>query len=347
MTADLYKQAGVDIDAGNEAAKRYARIGSLATRPEVASGIGGFSGGFRLDVTKYPEPLLVSGTDGVGTKIKVAFATNRHDTIGIDCVAMCVNDILTSGAEPLFFLDYLAVNALDVDVAEAVVSGVAEGCQQAGCALIGGETAEMGDVYQPGDYDLAGTAVGVVNASKAINGSTIEAGDVVLGLASTGIHSNGYSLVRKLLNDAGLAYSDTLPGFRGTVGEELLIPTAIYVKPVHRLLSSGVEIRGMAHITGGGLVENLPRVLPEGMSASLQMGSWEVQPVFQWLQETAKMSFADAARVFNMGIGYVVIVPSGEADQALKLLAEEGQKATVIGAIVSGSQTVEWDGDLA
>ncbi|QSO46960.1 phosphoribosylformylglycinamidine cyclo-ligase [Alicyclobacillus mengziensis] len=344
MAADLYKQAGVDIDAGNEAAKRYAKIGKMAGRPEVIGGIGGFSGGFRLDVTKYPEPLLVSGTDGVGTKIKVAFATNRHDTIGIDCVAMCVNDILTSGAEPLFFLDYLAVNTLDVDVAEAVVSGVAKGCQEAGCALIGGETAEMGDVYKRGDYDLAGTAVGVVNASAAINGSAMTKGDVIIGLASNGVHSNGYSLVRKLLLDAGVGYGDELPGFRGTVGDELLTPTAIYVKPVHQLLENGVNIRGMAHITGGGLVDNLPRTIPDGLSARLRVGSWHVRPVFEWLQKQAGMSFTEAARVWNMGVGYVVVVPREEADAALAILAKAGQTATVIGEIVPGDGTVLWEG---
>lgn len=344
MAADLYKQAGVDIDAGNEAAKRYAKIGKMAGRPEVIGGIGGFSGGFRLDVTKYPEPLLVSGTDGVGTKIKVAFATNRHDTIGIDCVAMCVNDILTSGAEPLFFLDYLAVNTLDVDVAEAVVSGVAKGCQEAGCALIGGETAEMGDVYKRGDYDLAGTAVGVVNASAAINGSAMVKGDVIIGLASNGVHSNGYSLVRKLLLDAGVGYGDELPGFRGTVGDELLTPTAIYVKPVHQLLENGVNIRGMAHITGGGLVDNLPRTIPDGLSARLRVGSWHVRPVFEWLQKQAGMSFTEAARVWNMGVGYVVVVPREEADAALAILAKAGQTATVIGEIVPGDGTVLWEG---
>lgn len=344
MAADLYKQAGVDIDAGNEAAKRYAKIGKMAGRPEVIGGIGGFSGGFRLDVTKYPEPLLVSGTDGVGTKIKVAFATNRHDTIGIDCVAMCVNDILTSGAEPLFFLDYLAVNALDVDVAEAVVSGVAKGCQEAGCALIGGETAEMGDVYKRGDYDLAGTAVGVVNAPFAINGSAMAKGDVIIGLASNGVHSNGYSLVRKLLLDAGVDYDDELPGFRGTVGDELLTPTAIYVKPVHQLLQSGVNIRGMAHITGGGLVDNLPRTMPDGLSARLRVGSWHVQPVFEWLQKQAGMSFTEAARVWNMGVGYVVVVAREEVEAALSILAKAGQTATVIGEMVAGDGTVLWEG---
>jgi phosphoribosylformylglycinamidine cyclo-ligase len=344
MAGNLYKQAGVDIDAGNEAAKRYAKIGKLTGRPEVIGGIGGFSGGFRLDVAKYSEPLLVSGTDGVGTKIKVAFATNRHDTIGIDCVAMCVNDILTSGAEPLFFLDYLAVNALDVDVAEAVVSGVAKGCQQAGCALIGGETAEMGDVYKPGDYDLAGTAVGVVNASSAINGLGMRTGDVIIGLASNGVHSNGYSLVRKLLLDAGVSYSDELPGFRGTVGDELLIPTAIYVKPVHQLLERGVKITGMAHITGGGLVDNLPRTFPEGLSPKLRANSWHVQPVFEWLQKQAGMSFVEAARVWNMGIGYAIVVSPTDADAALSILAQVGQTATVIGEVVSGDGAVLWEG---
>lgn len=341
--ADLYKEAGVDVDAGNEAARRYARLAARTRRPEVLGGIGGFAGGFQLDVQRFPNPVLVSGTDGVGTKLKIAFATNRHDTIGIDCVAMCVNDILTTGAEPLFFLDYFAVGKLAVDVAEAVVAGVAEGCELAGCALVGGETAEMPDVYAQGEYDVAGSTVGVVNREEMIDGSRIATGDVVLGIASSGIHSNGYSLVRKLVAEAGLTWDEAFPGTDKTVADELLTPTRIYVKPILHLLNSGVDIKGMAHITGGGVVENLPRCLPEGVAARLKIGSWPVLRVFEWLQEQSGMSLIEAARVWNMGIGFVLVVDEIEADRAMAMLRDMGETVYRIGAIETGQPSVVWE----
>lgn len=340
---DLYKQAGVDVEAGNQAAKRYAKLAERTRRPEVLGALGGFAGGFKLDLKKYPNPVLISGTDGVGTKLKVAFATNRHDTIGIDCVAMCVNDILTSGAEPLFFLDYFAVGRLDVDVAEAVVAGVAEGCAQAGSALVGGETAEMPDVYADGEYDIAGAAVGVVNLEDIVDGSRIAEGDVILGLASHGVHSNGYSLVRKLVAAAGLGWQDELPGTGKTVADELLTPTRIYVKSVLGLRAAGVDVKGMAHITGGGIVDNLPRGLPQGVDARLDGASWPVPPVFTWLQAQGGMSFQEAARVWNMGIGYILIVNEAEVGRATSVLQEFGEQVYPIGRIVHGNQMVVWE----
>jgi len=337
---DLYREAGVNIDAGNEAAKRYGQFAKRTQRAGVLGTIGGFAGGFALDLQKYPNPVLLSGTDGVGTKLKIAFATNRHDTIGIDCVAMCVNDILTSGAEPLFFLDYLAVGALDVDVAEAVVRGIADGCAQAGCALIGGETAEMPSMYQNGEYDVAGFAVGVVNQPDIIDGRHVSAGDVVLGLASNGIHSNGLSLVRQLVAQAGLDFADTVPGWRGTVADELLQPTRIYVKSIQALLASGAKVRAMAHITGGGLLENIPRVLPDGFDAVLSTRAWPLPSVYEWLLAQSGMSFLEAARIWNLGIGYVVVVPREQAETAASVLKAAGETVFAIGTIAPGQQTV-------
>jgi phosphoribosylformylglycinamidine cyclo-ligase len=338
-----YRAAGVDIDQGNAAARRYAALAKSTYRPGVLGGIGGFAGGFELDLTKYPRPVLVSGTDGVGTKIKVAMATGRHDTIGIDCVAMSVNDILTCGAEPLFFLDYLAVHALDVDVAAAIVGGVAKGCAEAGCALIGGETAEMSDLYAAGEYDLAGTAVGVVNRDQLVDGSRVVPGDRVIGLASNGLHSNGYSLVRKLISERGLAWTDVVPEWGCTVADELLKPTRIYVKPVRALLDSGIGIKAMAHITGGGLPENLPRSLPQGAAARIVSHAWPTQPVFDWLLAESGLAFADAATIWNMGIGYVLVVAADEADKAIGMLRDLGQDAWVIGDIVPGAPSVLWE----
>ncbi len=340
MTIDKYKAAGVDIDAGNEAAKRYGQLAELTRRKEVLGRIGGFAGGFALDVTKYPQPILLSGTDGVGTKLKVAFAANKHNTIGIDCVAMCVNDILTSGAEPLFFLDYLATSNLDVDVAEAIVSGVSRGCEEAGCALVGGETAEMPGIYEDKEYDIAGFAVGVVNKPDIVDGSLIKPGDVVLGLASSGLHSNGYSLVRKIVKDAGLTFDDEVSGFVGSVAEELLIPTRIYVKSIQAVLNAKKPIHGMAHITGGGLLENIPRCLPAGTELQLKLGSWFVRPVYTWLQNQAGMTFIEAARVWNMGIGYVLVVPKEEAQDTIHILTENGESVYEIGQVVKGEPQV-------
>jgi phosphoribosylformylglycinamidine cyclo-ligase len=362
---DAYREAGVDIAAGNEAASRYARLAEMTRRPEVLAAIGGFSGGFRLDLARYPEPVLLSGADGVGTKLKIAFATGRHESVGIDCVAMCVNDILTSGAEPLFFLDYLATGKLDVGTAEAVVAGVAAGCQQAGCALIGGETAEMPGMYGDGEYDLAGFAVGVVNAPDLIDGRGIQAGDVIVGLASDGLHSNGFSLVRKLVAEAGLAWNQPFPvpadsrdeetastaltaagkptsdseaAFSTrTVADELLTPTRIYVRPIRAALDAGLGIKGMAHITGGGLIENVPRCLPPGLTAELWRGAWPVPPVFTWLLEQSGLPFSEAARIWNMGIGYALVVSESEAARALDLMGAAGERAFLIGRIVEGS----------
>lgn len=366
---DMYKRAGVDIEAGNEAAKRYAKLAASTMKEGVLGALGGFSGGFQLDLTRYPEPVLFTGTDGVGTKLKIAFATQIHNTIGIDCVAMCVNDVLTSGAEPLLFLDYLSTGRLDVNVAEAVVAGVAAGCEQAGCALVGGETAEMPGMYAPGEYDVAGFTVGVANKRSVIDGSEIQEGDAVIGLCSNGVHSNGFSLIRKVVEEAGLSFEDPLPfdddlpfAEAGPVkdnepvednaaganvsastgklagerlGEVLLQPTRIYVQPVLKLLQD-VQVQGMAHITGGGLIENIPRVLPEGLGVELSRKTWQVPAVFLWLQEQAGMSFTEAARVWNQGIGYIVIVREEAAAKAVQVLMEQGEKAQVIGRVTSG-----------
>ncbi|GGJ09834.1 phosphoribosylformylglycinamidine cyclo-ligase [Alicyclobacillus cellulosilyticus] len=332
--AKRYKAAGVDIDAGNAAAKRYAEIARRTARPEVLAGIGGFAGGFALDLRKYPEPVLVAGTDGVGTKLKIAFALGRHDTIGIDCVAMCVNDILVTGAEPLFFLDYLAVGRLDVETAAAVVRGVAQGCAEAGCALIGGETAEMPGMYAPGEYDVAGFAVGVVNRSDMVDGRDIRPGDVVLGLASSGVHANGYSLVRELVASSGLTWDDVPPGWDEPLGEVLLRPTRIYVRTVLGLRAAGVPVKGMAHITGGGLVDNVPRCLPPGVAAKISLRAWPLPPVFRWLVAESGMSLPEAARVWNLGIGYVLVVDPAAAAAAEARLRAAGETVYRVGEIV-------------
>ncbi|WP_134158718.1 phosphoribosylformylglycinamidine cyclo-ligase [Alicyclobacillus sacchari] len=339
---DAYKQAGVDIAAGNEAARRYKGLAKRTARSEVIGQIGGFASGFALDLARYPQPVLVSGTDGVGTKLKVAIMAGRHDTIGIDCVAMCVNDILTVGAEPLYFLDYLAVGKLEVDVAERIVAGIADGCQESGMALVGGETAEMPGMYADGDYDVAGFAVGVANRPEMITGENVRAGDVVLGLASNGIHSNGYSLVRKLIENARLDLSDAFPGTAETVADVLLKPTRIYVRSVRALLSAGVPVHAMAHITGGGIVENLPRVLPSGLQARIDRAAWPMPVEFSWLMKTGDVSFDDAARIWNLGIGYVLVVPAEVAAAATDCLAAAGETVYRIGVIGQGDTGVAW-----
>jgi phosphoribosylformylglycinamidine cyclo-ligase len=324
-----YRDAGVDIDAGDalvEAIKPFAR---RTLRPEVMAGIGGFGALFELS-GKYREPVLVSGTDGVGTKLKLAFALGRHDTVGIDLVAMSVNDILVQGAEPLFFLDYFACGKLDVAVATDVVKGIARGCELAGCALIGGETAEMPGMYPEGEYDLAGFAVGVVEKSAIIDGRTIAAGDVVLGLASSGAHSNGYSLVRRIIDRTR---PDLDGDFHGrTLGEVLLEPTRIYVTPLLALMRT-LTVKGLAHITGGGLVENVPRVLPAGLRATLRKSAWKRPPLFDWLQAQGNVADAEMHRVFNCGIGMVVIVAERDAPRAAELLAAAGETVYRIGTI--------------
>ena len=335
-----YRDAGVDIDAGDALVERIKPFAKKTMRDGVLGGIGGFGALFEVP-KKYREPVLVSGTDGVGTKLKLAFELNRHDTVGIDLVAMSVNDILVQGAEPLFFLDYFACGKLHVDTAASVVQGIAKGCELSGCALIGGETAEMPGMYPDGEYDLAGFAVGVVEKSKIIDGSTILPGDVVIGIASSGAHSNGYSLVRKIIERSN---PDLDAKFDGegtqarTLADAIMAPTHIYVKPVLALLQA-MPIKGMAHITGGGLTENVPRVLPPGAKAVLQKSAWQRPKLFDWLQQEGGVAEAEMHRVFNCGIGMVLIVAQEHRRHALDLLRAAGEKAVEIGAI-------EWrDGD--
>ncbi len=331
QTSYTYRDAGVDMDAGDSLVERIKPLARRTLRPEVLGGIGGFGALMELP-KKYQEPVLISGTDGVGTKLKLAFEMNKHDTIGQDLVAMSVNDILVQGAEPLFFLDYFACGKLDVDTGEAVVSGIATGCELSGCALIGGETAEMPGMYPPGEYDLAGFAVGVAEKAKLITGQTIQPGDTVLGLASSGPHSNGSSLVRKLLEVSG---ADLAADFHGQpFGHALLEPTRIYVKPLLALMAE-LEIKGMAHITGGGLTENIPRVLPDGTAVAIEVASWTLPPVFQWLQQAGHVSDLEMRRTFNCGIGMVVIVASGDAERAAGFLTARGETVYRLGEVVA------------
>ncbi len=343
--SEAYKQAGVDIAAGNEAVERMKKHVKKTFRPEVLTGLGGFGGLFSLNKDKYEEPVLVSGTDGVGTKLKLAFAMDKHDTIGIDAVAMCVNDVIVTGAEPLFFLDYLACDKVIPEKIEAIVKGIADGCQQAGCALIGGETAEMPGMYSEGEYDIAGFTVGIVDRKKAIDGSTIAAGDAVIGFASSGIHSNGFSLVRRLLlEQKGYSLTDKPSELGGkTLGDVLIEPTRIYVKQILNLLEN-VQIKGMAHITGGGFIENIPRVLPEGVNVDIDSGSWPVLPIFGLMQQSGSITDRDMYTTFNMGIGMVLVVPAEQAEQALALAKEQGEQAYRIGTVTTGTKIVTFDG---
>jgi phosphoribosylformylglycinamidine cyclo-ligase len=332
-----YKQAGVDIAAGNEAVRLMKSAVRSTFRPEVLADIGGFGGLFALNTAKYREPVLVAGADGVGTKLKIAFLTDKHDTIGQDAVAMCVNDIIVQGAEPLFFLDYLAVGALDPERVAAIVGGIAAGCRLAGCALLGGETAEMPGFYAPGEYDLAGFAVGVAERAYIVDGAGVRAGDVLIGLPSSGLHSNGYSLARHVfLTQAGWTVERFVPELGRALGEELLEPTRIYARAVLAVLS-GVPVRGMAHITGGGLVENLPRCLPAGLGAVLERSAWEVPPVFSLLQSLGKVDEQEMMRTFNMGLGLILVVPATEADKASHLLREAGERPLVVGEVAPGA----------
>ena len=324
-----YRDAGVDIDAGDDLVDRIKPLAKKTMREGVLAGIGGFGALFEVP-KRYKEPVLVSGTDGVGTKLRLAFEWNRHDTIGQDLVAMSVNDILVQGAEPLFFLDYFACGKLTVDTAATVVGGIAKGCELAGCALIGGETAEMPGMYPPGEYDLAGFAVGAVEKSKIINGSTIVPGDVVLAIASSGAHSNGYSLVRKIIERAGAKPSDDLEGL--PLGDVVMAPTEIYVKPLLKLIDE-LNVKGMAHITGGGLVDNVPRVLPENTQAVLHRDSWQMPALFRWLQMKGGVADAEMVRVFNCGIGMVVIVSPEQADAAIQSLAKQSLRAWGVGEV--------------
>jgi phosphoribosylformylglycinamidine cyclo-ligase len=325
-----YRDAGVDIDAGDDLVDRIKPLAKKTMREGVLAGIGGFGALFEVP-KRYKEPVLVSGTDGVGTKLRLAFEWNRHDTIGQDLVAMSVNDILVQGAEPLFFLDYFACGKLSVDTAATVVGGIAKGCELAGCALIGGETAEMPGMYPPGEYDLAGFAVGAVEKSKIITGNTIVPGDVVLAIGSSGAHSNGYSLVRKIIERAGAKPTDDLGG--QLLGDVVMAPTEIYVKPLLKLISE-IDVKGMAHITGGGLVDNVPRVLPENTQAVLHRDSWQMPELFRWLQMKGGVADAEMVRVFNCGIGMVVIVSSNQADAAIKSLTAQGLKAWTVGEVL-------------
>ncbi|MEW6024703.1 MAG: phosphoribosylformylglycinamidine cyclo-ligase [Pseudomonadota bacterium] len=324
-----YRDAGVDIDAGDALVEAIKPLAKRTIREGVLGGIGGFGGLFEIS-KKFKEPVLVSGTDGVGTKLKLAFELNRHDTVGIDLVAMSVNDILVQGAEPLFFLDYFACGKLDVATATAVVSGIAKGCEESGCALLGGETAEMPGMYPDGEYDLAGFAVGAVEKSQIIDGSKIVPGDVVLGLASSGIHSNGYSLVRKIIQ---VAKPDLEADFHGRkLADVLMAPTRLYVKPLLALMAA-MEVKGLVHITGGGLVENIPRVLADNLTAVLDGSSWTMPPLFQWLQQHGGVADAEMHRVFNCGIGMTVIVSKENADAAMAQLQAAGETVCRIGEI--------------
>lgn len=332
-----YKDAGVDIDAGDALVERIKSVAARTRRPGVVGGLGGFGGLFALP-SGYAEPILVSGTDGVGTKLRLAIELNRHDTVGIDLVAMCVNDIAVCGAEPLYFLDYYATGKLHVEVAADVVSGIGEGCELAGCALIGGETAEMPGMYAAGDYDLAGFAVGIVEKSAIIDGSKVQAGDMVLGLGSSGPHSNGYSLIRKVIAVSGADLAQEYSGL--SLREQLLAPTRIYVKPLLHLLQH-CAVHAVSHITGGGLLENIPRVLPANTKALLDAASWRRPPIFNWLQQAGNIAAREMVRTFNCGLGMIVIVPKAQTEQAVALLQQQGETVSIVGEIAAAEPNEE------
>ncbi len=337
-----YQKAGVDLAAADEAVERLKPLAQRTLRPEVLSGLGGFGGLFELNRSKYKNPVLISGTDGVGTKLKLAFELDSHETIGIDLVAMCVNDILVQGAEPLFFLDYLACGKLFPQKVEAVVKGISEGCLQSGCALLGGETAEMPGMYKTAEYDLAGFAVGAVEREKLIDGSRIAAGNVLLGLASSGVHSNGFSLVHRILSESSQSINSILPGTAETIGEALLTPTKIYVKSILKLLEV-VDVLGMSHITGGGLPGNVPRMLPKNTVAEIEKSAWPDLQVYAFLRKVCGLPDEELFPVFNMGIGFVICVPESEEKTAKKILERAGETVYRIGQIVSGNKAeVRW-----
>ncbi|MDO5483696.1 MAG: phosphoribosylformylglycinamidine cyclo-ligase [Desulfovibrionaceae bacterium] len=332
--AKAYKEAGVDIEAGNALVDRIKHLVAGTHTRGVLSDIGGFGGLFRPDISGMNDPVLVSSTDGVGTKLKLAFAFNRHDSVGIDLVAMSVNDILVQGAIPLFFLDYFATGKLDVETAATVVAGVAEGCRRAGCALLGGETAEMPDMYAPGEYDLAGFCVGLVDNARLIDGASIQVDDVIVGVASSGLHSNGYSLARKILAQSGLKADDPFPNADGaSVSDVLLAPTTIYVEAVRHLLRD-MNIKGMAHITGGGFYDNIPRILPSQVEAHIDFGSWDIPPVFHWLKDVGGLSWPEILQIFNGGIGYILVLPAAQAEEAISRIKAFKLGAWQIGRIV-------------
>ena len=332
-----YLDAGVDIDAGDELVERIKPRVKRSMRPEVLGGIGGFGALVEVPLDRYRKPVLVSGTDGVGTKLRLAIDTRRHDGVGIDLVGMCVNDVVVQGAEPLYFLDYYASGKLDVDVGERVIAGIVEGCVQAGCALVGGETAEMPGMYHGADYDLAGFCVGIVEKDAIIDGTATRAGDVVLGLPSSGPHSNGFSLIRKILQVSKAELTQDLDGV--SLIDRLMTPTKIYVKPLLALMKQ-VSLHGLSHITGGGLVDNIPRVIPDGLEVVLERKSWRGEAVFEWLQQQGRVPDAEMYRVFNCGIGMTVQLAATDADKAVSLLREAGQEALVIGEVRSGSRGV-------
>ena len=332
--AQSYEKAGVNLEAGYDVVRRIKKHVASTNRPGVMGNIGAFGGMFDLASLGYREPVLVSGTDGVGTKLKLAFAMDKHDTVGIDAVAMCVNDVLAQGAEPLVFLDYVAVGHNEPAKVEAIVAGVAEGCRQAGCALVGGETAEMPGMYTDGEYDIAGFTVGCVEKSNLIDGSKVKAGDVLVGIASSGVHSNGFSLVRKVVADAGFDFKNLCPEFFGDrmIGEVLLTPTRIYVKQVLEVIRN-CDVHGVAHITGGGFDENIPRILHEGQGIEIEEGSWEILPVFGFLEKYGRIPHREMFNIFNMGIGMVIALDASEAGKAIEILRAAGEKASVIGRV--------------
>lgn len=347
-----YEQAGVNIEAGYEAVKRMKSHVERTARKGILGTFGGFGGMFDLSELNLKEPVLISGTDGVGTKLKLAFMVDKHDTIGVDCVAMCVNDIVAQGAEPLYFLDYVAVGKADPAKIEQIVKGVADGCVQSGAALIGGETAEMPGLYEVNEYDLAGFAVGATEKANIVTGEAIKEGDVLVGLASSGVHSNGYSLVRKIVfSDAGLTPDTIVAGFEdlGPIGKALLTPTKIYAKPVLEMLKK-CDIHGMAHVTGGGFYENLPRMMPDGLATEIDLGTWPILPIFEFLRQQGNLQQRDLYNVFNMGIGFVLAVPATEVEKITEIAEQHGEKAYSIGRVVKGKGVTfngKHDGSLA
>ncbi|PAV28016.1 phosphoribosylformylglycinamidine cyclo-ligase [Virgibacillus profundi] len=330
--SDVYKDAGVDVEKGYEAVERMKKHIAKTTRPEVLGGIGSFAGLFDLTGFNYKEPVMVSGTDGVGTKLKLAFQLNKHDSVGIDLVAMCANDIVAQGAQPLFFLDYIGCGKNEPAMIEQIVAGISTGCVDAGAALIGGETAEMPGMYEDDEYDLAGFVVGIAEKSKLVTGESIQKDDVVIGLASSGIHSNGYSLVRKII--AELDLNKTYDNMSQSLGDTLMAPTKIYAKPVANVLKEHT-VKGISHITGGGFYENFPRMLPEGLGVELDLSSWDVPEIFTFLQKTGEIPDKDMYGVFNMGIGMALVVSSEDAENVLALLKDTGEKASIIGSVVA------------
>ncbi|MFI3332036.1 MAG: phosphoribosylformylglycinamidine cyclo-ligase [Rikenellaceae bacterium] len=339
--AESYEKAGVNLEAGYEVVARIKKHVASTSRLGVMGNIGAFGGMFDLSALGVKEPVLVSGTDGVGTKLKLAFEMDKHDTIGIDAVAMCVNDVLAQGAEPLYFLDYVAVGHNEPSKIEAIVAGVAEGCRQSGCALIGGETAEMPGMYTDGEYDIAGFTCGVVEKSELIDGSKVKVGDVLIGVASSGVHSNGFSLVRKIVADSGCDLHSPLPELgEKPLGEVLLTPTKIYIKPVLAVVK-GCDVHGISHITGGGFDENIPRILKDDMGIEIKEGSWEILPVFRFLEREGGVAHREMFNIFNMGVGMVIALDEAEASKAIAILTEAGEKATIIGRITDKAGAVD------